>query len=242
MEVIHNLHLNLNFFEEFEGSYAIVKKCEYDDKIYAYKKFTDQKYLSKNISKIENLSTIDYDWGILPKFLIYDDKSSKIDGYLSDFCEYEKSTLLKYIDNKVEMLLNIKENIKKMHNFGIIHGDLHFGNILIDPDNCNSKIIDFDNCEYKQYRIKRNYVSDYTMEYIKKYGVNKGLDIFLFNLITFSCLNQTSYFSTRFKINDKKYGVFDSEDAKKICDELLFVNDVFKEEYLIDVYTQYSKK
>lgn len=235
MDYINLNYLNLNFAEKFNGSNATIQKCEYEGILYAYKEFNDKKYLQKNINKINTLNKINLNCGIFPVYLVYDEFNNKYSGYLTRYVDYKNALFLKKASDKVTRLLKIKESIIKLHTEGIIHSDLHFGNILVDLNTYDNKIIDFDNCSYKRYKTKINYANDYAVEYIKHYGINQGLDIFLFNIMTYCILNNNvSYYLVRRDIYNKKYGIFDNQECRKICDTFFLENNSYCKEYLID--------
>lgn len=235
MKCINLNYLNLNFVEKFKGSNATIQKCEYEENLYIYKEFYNKNYLKKNISKINTLNKINLNCGIFPAYLVYDELNSEYSGYLTEYVKYNNALILKKNTDKITRLLKIKESIIKLHKEGIIHGDLHFGNILVDLNTYDNKIIDFDNCSYKRYKTKISYANDYAVEYIKHYGINQGLDIFLFNIMTYCILNNNlSYYLVRRDIYNKQYGVFDNQKCRKICDSFFLEDNCYCKEYLID--------
>lgn len=242
METINLSSINMNFLESFMGSFSTIQKCEYNGKFYMYKKFDNINFFKKNMKKFQKLNEIDNEYLVMPEYFVFDDYEQEYNAYLTKFINYQKSSVIKTLDDKIVRLNAIKNNINKMHDLGIIHGDLHFGNILLDVNSYQNKIIDFDNCSYENYKINKNYVLDYTNLYMSKYGVNKGLDIFLFNLITYSVLNNSPYFQTRLRINNKMYGIFNNVDGRRVCDNLLLENKIFSNEYLIDTCLHLIKK
>ena len=52
--------------------------------------------------------------------------------------------------------------------------------------------------------------------------------------MTFSILNEVNYYNIESDICDKKYGVFENKEAKKICKSLLLEDKVFNNDFLID--------
>lgn len=61
------------------------------------------------------------------------------------------TTLLDYFDNDGDIkqyIPEIKRQIEKMHSLGIIHGDLHGNNIVINPDTNDVRLIDFGKSYY----------------------------------------------------------------------------------------------
>lgn len=120
-----------------------------------------------------------------------------------------------------------------MHNEGIIHSDISPSNIL--SKNLTSSIIDFDNSSYKGYETNIKHTNDYCLEFIEKYGIKPELDIYMFNLLTYSLMNEEDrYFMVRNNIYLNKYGYFDNNDGIKICKSLFLDDKVPNKDFLID--------
>ena len=244
MEEVKLTELNLDYFKNFKGTFSVVNKCSLEGENYAYKCFSDKEYFHKKINKAKTLSKAQIDSCILPKYLVYDDVNyNDYTGYLTDYIEGKKIDTLRNSENKVFVLNYLKEKIINMHNLGMIHGDLHFGNVFINSEENNAKIIDFDNCNYKKYKFNIKDASDYATLYVEKFGINNGLDVYLFNLMTFCILNKTYYLKTRMNIANKEYGVFGSdEESINLCNSLLLDEKNYNSDYLIDVYQKSLKK
>lgn len=238
MNTINLSSLNYTSFKSYIGSYSIVREVSFDDKRFAYKEFNDEKYFRTMLPKIIKLSECTIDSAILPLYLVYDDiKNYKIIGYLTAYCDFLDCQAIKEKSNPIYYLNSFKNNIEKLHHNKIIHGDIHYGNLRIEKENQNTNIIDFDNCQYNKYKLRKKYASDYANLYISKYGVNEGLDIYLFNIVTFCIINKIFYHSFRSKIINNHYGLFnDTEEEKLICDSILLENSQYNKKYLIDAY------
>ena len=127
----------------------------------------------------------------------------------------------------------VKEQILVMHDEKIIHGDLIGSNIMISSDR-NVNIIDFDNSTFDKHKTVLKHTNDFSNEFIKKYGITKEIDIFLFNILTFSIINDCSPHLVRQNIlcNDFKY--FDNVESKKVCNTFLLDHKTPNKDFLID--------
>lgn len=199
------------------GSYAVIKKCKYKGKIYAYKEFYQPKEFlnEKSIKKFDKLSKQSVSCIISPLKIVEDNKEKT--GYLT---EYVDGPVIDSLKNKsqnniIDALEHAKVNLEKMHNLGIIHGDIHHLNII------DSKFIDFDNCFYKNIKPNYKYLSKYAQEFIKKYGLCQELDIAMFNILTYYMLTNISYSYTIVNIIEGNYGIFETVEQKQICKNLL---------------------
>ena len=232
-KIFENELQNLNFINS--GSFGNVYKCNFDDKDFAFKKFKDLSYLKGKIRKLNFLSQINDNDLILPNYFIIDDKNNII-GYLTKYFyshDISDETLNKTLEEKIIILKNLKESILKMKKENIIHTDLIPGNILLSNDAC--KIIDFDNCSFNGSKININQVNDFTYDFIKYYGLSNNVDTFLFNLITFSVINEIEFYLVREKVYLKEFKYFtDNKDAIKICDSFFLNSKYANEDFLID--------
>lgn len=239
MNTINLSSLNYTSFKSCRGSYSIVRQVSFKDKNFAYKEFNDEAYFRTIFPKIIKLSECTITGSLLPLYLVYDDiQTYKITGYLTAYCDF-----LKEKPNSIYYLNSFKNNIEELHRNKIIHGDIHYGNLLVEKNYQNTNIIDFDNCQYNKYKIRKKYASDYANLYISKYGVNEGLDIYLFNIVTFCVINKIFYHSFRREIINNHYGLFnDTEEEKLICDSILLENIQYNKKYLIDAYQKKLNK
>lgn len=214
------------------GSFGSIKRCKYDKKIYAYKEFNDPNYVKGKIRKFELISEINSDRLLLPKFWIQENQNL---CYLADFIQSKNLNYYKNfsIDTKIKILKKIKESILNMHENNIIHTDLHNGNIIID-DNLNPYIIDFDNCSYKKYKTDIKDANDYSQEFIKKYGIIPEIDIFMFNLLTYSFINEINYYRARINILFNEENYFNSKESKQVLNSLFLDNNYPNKDFLID--------
>lgn len=233
---------DLNFDKEFNrihnlsGSFGKIYKCEFEGKMYALKDFFDEKYLNGKRRKLNELSKINESFPNTPKYWVKD-RDKKL--YLTEFVNgkgiYDVKNLS--LTEKIELLNDIKEKIIIMHDYGIIHGDLINSNILYN--NQSSTIIDFDNASFKKYSLNVKDTNENTLNFIEKYGIKKEIDIHLFNLLTFSIINNTSY--PTINILKHNYGHFSDSESKKICDSMLLLKKYPNKDFLINTIKETTK-
>lgn len=221
------------------GTYGTIKKCIFDGKIYACKEFKDPFYLVGKRRMLDQLSEIEDKNLYTPKFWVK--KNDETFRYLTYFCDgkdidaYEQYP----INEKIKLLKQTKNIILTMHEEGIIHSDLIGSNIMVSKYG-NPSIIDFDNASFKNHKTCIYDVCDLSQEFIKKYGVKKEIDIFLFNLLTFSLINECEFYLSRRNILNNNFGFFNNNDSKKICDSLFLEDNVPNEDFLIDTIDETS--
>ena len=213
------------------GHYGIVKKCIYNDKIYAYKELHNPKEIITpvNIFKFENLNRLPKELINSPEFLVL--SNNKSIGYLSEYINGEE--IGSYIDKKLDVIIKIlkqaKDNLDKIHNFGIIHCDIHPSNII------NSTYIDFDNSCYKNVKPNYGQLDIYAQEFISKFGLCTELDIAMFNLLTYRLLFGYKHGQDALNaIYEEKYNFLDTKEQQQICDSLLLQDEKPTKKYLID--------
>lgn len=216
--------LNPNY-DVLEGSFGEVRRCFYKGNPYIIKTFKDLSYLKGKKRKLSLLSEVDRPGLYVYKFWV--EKNS----CLSEISEGKEIFKVEN-KNKIEALKNTKNLILTMHDEGIIHGDLINSNILVNKT--VPSIIDFDNCKYKGYDIKFSDANDFTQAFMKKYGINEELDIFLFNLLTFSIINDCKMELVRQEVLKNRYGYFNYKDGIKICNSLFLDDKAPNKDFLID--------
>ena len=218
------------------GSYGIVSSCIYNNNNFVYKRIKNINYLNGKKRKINNISkNINHDNLVLPKVWITDNNNN-INGYLTNyFNSCDLADLMKNysLNDKIKTLKNLKQTIIFMHKNNLIHADLIPGNILQCNNTC--KIIDFDNSSYNNSEINITEVNDYSYDFIKNYGLIKEVDIFLFNIITYSIINDIDFYLVRESIYKKDFKYFDNEDAIKLCKTFFLQDKCPNKDFLIDM-------
>ncbi len=201
------------------------------------------------LPKIKTIGNLHIKGSILPAYLV-SDNNLEIVFYLTEWgSDY---TLNKYYKENMDdgnlnaiaiILNNLKHNILALHRNGIIHGDIHDDNVLVDSNTNTASIIDFDNCAYKNFKMNPDYCTWFASDYINKYGINKELDVFLFNYLTVMLMNKLAdYYSTEEYIihGENKY-FKENDDYKNICDTLLLEAKKPSDKFLIDNYQKVLK-
>ena len=167
---------------------------------------------------------------LLPCHFVYE--NSYVVGYLLEPAYDGDISFLTERYKKIEALKSVKESILELHSKKVIHTDIHGGNIMKRDD--KYFLIDFDNSQYRFFHSSRKDLSDFAYQFVKKRGMSKDLDIFLFNLLTFSELTGIDYNLSRLSIIQGNYGVFKSRESRSICDSLLLRSRKFNNDFLID--------
>lgn len=214
-------------------SFATIMKTKYNGKTYAMKYFNDKILMTKKFRcKYECLSDIDEKSLKVPKIMVL--KKGVPFTYLAEFEQAKNiSKLAKEKKNtQIKVLKSAKENLLTAHNYGIIHADIHGGNILFNDK--GTYYIDFDNSTYKDYKTIPSLTTIFAQDFIKKYGLVKELDIAMFNLLTFYLINNGIYFLTRRDIIKENYGKFYDADSIRICKNLLLEDKNPTTDFLID--------
>ena len=228
---------NVSFMAYGSGTY--IYSCKYKGQKYAYKLFEDPEsiFIPGFEEKIDLIKNKNLKRSIVPSFIVMDQYET---GFLTKKLKNGSISNLKDPEDVYYALNDVKTSIIELHENGIIHGDIHDGNILMKKDTRflhdfdNSQVIGYNNsgfdlscCSYPAYKFASNKC------------IVKNLDIFLFNFVTFCELNglfremsiKDAYNSACKSISKHEYGVFRSKDSKKLCNGLLKYD---ADEYLID--------
>ena len=220
------------------GTYGIIKRCIFDGKLYVCKEFKDSSYLTGKKRMLNELSKIKNPNLCTPKFWIK--KKDKISRYLMDFCDGKDiSAFEQYpIKEKVNLLKKVKDLILSMHEVGIIHSDLIGSNIMVSG--MNPYIIDFDNASFKRHKTCLFDVGDLSQEFINKYGIKKEIDIYIFNILTFSIINECDFYLSRKNVLSDNFGFFNNKEGRKICNGFFLDNKTPNDDFLIDTLNENS--
>ena len=247
-------HLDSKYLENLiainRSRMAIIYECNYNNRNYIYKSFFlkscgDCNEFDKRFSSLESLKL---KYSVIPEYIM--ETKSFVDGYLTEKALFKK---IDEIDDPLERynaLLQLKEAIMELHNNGVIHGDIHSGNIvLMDNRYC---LIDFDNCENENFGVylKPKNALYCAYEFMMKNGITRDLDIFLYNILTFRLLSYTDLMysdskncvnlaSIKSYIRIGEYGLFERKDSKQICDSILSCS---VSDYLIDTIDESDVK
>lgn len=225
------------------GAYGRVYSCKHMNKQYAYKELLLGEDFKTYVSPI--LEKVAHFYGdpnfAFPYKLIYNDFFDKFcRGYMMDFLDgYKKlcDVQLSY-QEKIRLLVKAREILDKFHKtYHHMHTDINPWNFLYNKDSDSLVLIDFDTCvDLRSKGGVGNYkLNDFAKVYCKYNGYDIGLDIFMFNLLTFSILNNVPFYDVIDDIFDEKYGCITNEKA---IDILSRYDDIevktLKKEYVID--------
>lgn len=221
-----------------DGSYGDVLLAKYNKQKYAYKMFDEERYFvdewqSKRFEEL--CKRYDNSTLLLPKHLARDE--TNIDGYLTDY--YKRYTFDKLF------LYNLEEKIKYTYlgkdlllrankNKGIVHSDIHFGQLMFNPKKETVALLDFDNAKINNLEPYKCYLSSFAKKFLSYNDYDNYLDIHLFNLLTFALLNNMSMNVAFSNLKNPKYNkLFTSKHALKVLDDI----SIYKRNnnYLIDM-------
>ena len=227
------------------GTSSDVYQCDYFDSLFAFKEFKDPQYVSFINDRIQKLKEYYYDETdyVFPYKCIYKSpKDNLFVGYIMDYLfEYKKLSDIDNLDynKKIIILKKLRDLVDKFHyKYNFIHTDICPWNIFYNEKKDNLKLFDFDTYIDlgKNDNIVNNLFSEYTYEYAHKVGIDKDLDIFLYNLTVYSFLAGIDYNNALEAINNNKLDFFDNEHVKKIFEgyKNLECKKTLKKEYVID--------
>lgn len=225
------------------GASGEVFKCEYQDKEYAFKRLTcDEQYKKFIQPRLETISKFYGDSRfVFPHNFVYNNQDEKLfSGYTMDFVSgYEKLCDLKLdYKGKIEILMKARELLDILHkDYKHIHTDINPWNFLYNDTSKKMVLIDFDTCiDLKQKdTISTESLNTFAQIFCKYKGVGIDLDIVMFNLLTFSILNDVPFYDVIDYIFEGKYGCIESSSAREILsayDDIEY--NTLKREYVID--------
>lgn len=225
-----------------KGMEGNIYSCHLDGKLKVYKELNNMtKNKIEKIRFIAQMANPDLDKRVtLPEDLVL--VNGVYTGYLMKYnigfedigrCSYYRRNIL------INALNYAKQSLQILHNdYKIIHGDIHPGNLSCSDILETSKFIDMDNCITNKFPI--DYSSLNYKTYAIKFGINKELDIYLFNLLTYFILYYVPwklvYDSIRDRKFDEKLEVKDKEEKKLIKSLDILHNDTKPDNnFLIDL-------
>ena len=153
-------------------------------------------------------------------------------GYLTKIHDGKDLGLSTNIGEIAVLLKEAKEQLILMHDIGLIHGDIHYCNIMYSDE--STDFIDYDNSSYLNFNPDATKYSLNAFNFAKAFGISKELDVFLFNKMTFELINDLDgNREVEKNIRDKEYGIFTDKESKKICRALILEGNP-STEFLID--------
>ena len=228
------------------GANAYVYQAEYLEGLCACKEFIDPKYVSIINDKMLEIGDFYKDYSdkfIFPfKFVYRTRNDENFYAYLMDY--YYNYNGLDSIElskkEKLELIKRARDLVEKLHkDYKILHCDLNSWNFLYNSEKDNLLLSDFDTAVRfnKECDLSPRLHSDICLDYIENNGLDEGVDIFLFNIFTYSLLNNIDPYSVIFNINNNKYGEIKSQKAREILNSYKDLKNekVLKKEYIIDL-------
>ena len=249
---VRELNVTNLFFGD--GSFSEVSEVSFKKEKYAYKEFYDSSFIEKNNleKRFDLLLERKLKQSAVAEYIV--DSNGVSSGYLVPSLEKGNLSVLNKRIEIYKSLLTIRDAIIELHRNNIVHGDIHVGNLLFK--NNKGMLIDFDNCrilDNSNIRPNIKIFSNPAKEYIKRKGIIKNLDIYMFNILTFSLLNGANFRSSNINLLFEKvkngifkeeYGMFFRKEARNICNMLC---NYEANDFLIDsidkkAVLQYEKK
>lgn len=227
-----------------DGRNGFIYLSKYNGNVCACKDFATKEYIKTINDKMLELTYFykkDSSLVFPNTFLYYNLFDKYFDSYLTDYKDGYKDLYDLYnldYKYKIKILKKIRYLIEKMHKkYKIIHCDLHTTNIMYNKDLEKPCIIDFDS--YIKVDTKDTYLDElnfFSKEYIKNNGIDIGIDIFLFNILCYSFLNNVNYYTVINNIYKKEYGFFYDSRIINILNSYKFFDrkTIVKKEYILD--------
>lgn len=225
-----------------EGSNAYVYYADYfGGRTVAYKEFCDSEYVKLIKDNLMNLTEKGYDNDILiPDTFIYKmPKDDLFKGYITELF-IGKTITDKYnmnYEDKIKILKEARKLVEKFHDkYNSIHCDITPWNFIL-PSSEHMKLIDFDTTiDLNNKNMNENLYWDGLLEYFKNNGVDKDADIFMFNMLTYSLINDKDFYGSLSNMIKNDYGYIESSKARKIIDTYKDFDKPksIKKEYIID--------
>lgn len=186
MESISMFDININS-ESFEGGFSDNYKCKFNNEEYMFKKYEypDQMISKFFIDKMDEISKLSSILPYVPRYWV-EIGNEKI-GYLTKIHDGKDLGLSTNIGEIAVLLKEAKEQLILMHDIGLIHGDIHYCNIMYSDE--STDFIDYDNSSYLNFNPDATKYSLNAFNFAKAFGISKELDVFLFNKMTFELIN-----------------------------------------------------
>lgn len=225
-----------------KGAFAHVYECDYYDACFAFKEFIERSNVEKCYDSLTKLQEYNNDSRfVFPYKFIYTHPSDKyFVGYVMELLyKYEDLTKLNNLDynKKIEILKKARVLVDVFNNkYNFIHCDLSPKNFMYNIERDDIKLIDFDiSKDLKDSNISLKNSNILAMLYSKKNGVDKDVDMFMFNLTTYAILNNVCFYDVISHIMDNNFGCIENSQAIDILsryDDIEF--NTLKKEYVID--------
>lgn len=237
------MYINRNEIEDlyeilYYGTYGTIYKVKYNNQIYGQKKFIPDMYTPslddvKKNEKFCNINTKE-DNIFLPRYLEENDYLHSYLTLLYDGINF-RYLFEKPIDVKLDFLRKAKDLILKTNNdYGIIHSDIHFGNLMYNDDKKTVALVDFDASKYEGLECEKCYLSEYAKRYITYNKYDDKLDIYLFNLLTLGLIFDQRMEHSYIDLNCRRFhNYFYSKSAIKTLEDMSKIQG--NKNFLIDM-------
>lgn len=228
----------------YYGTYGNILKVKYNNQIYVQKVFAFDMYNPSlsDIKKFEKYSSINSQKnGIyLPEYLV---DQNNFNSYLTSIYNGNNFRYLleKPIDTKIFFLRKAKDLILKTNNrYGIIHSDIHFGNLMYNDDKKTVALVDFDASKYEDLECEKCYLSKHAKRYITYNNYDENLDIYLFNLLTLGLLFNQNMEHSYIDLNCRRFhNYFYSKSAIKTLEDMANIKG--NKNFIIDMVDENVK-
>lgn len=224
------------------GADGNVYTCVFNGKNMVYKELTEDVYRKNLIrSNLERISTFygDSRFAVPYKFVYNNPSDNIFTGYTMDYLSgYKKMCDLKLdYKQKIDLLMKARKLLEILHkDYKHVHTDINPWNFLYNEETDKLSLIDFDTCiDLNNGNMDYTGINTLSCIYGQYNGFDPGLDIFLFNLLTFSIINNVEFYDVINSIIENNYGIIENSKAIEIFkdyDDIEF--NTLKKEYVID--------
>ena len=228
-----------------DGRNGFIYLSKYNGNICTCKDFATKEYIkliNDKMSKLIEYYKKDSSLVFPFKFLYNDLNDDYFDSYLTEYKDGYKDLYEFYnldYKEKVRILKKIRLLIHEMHEvYKVIHTDLYDNNIMYNKDLDSVCIIDFDS--YIDINSKEGYlgieINFLSRKYIENTGIDQSVDVFMFNLLCYSFLNNVDFYDVINYIYKGEYGVLTDNRIINVLKSYKFFDcrRKVKKEYILD--------
>lgn len=231
MEKIFLESKNFNFKQTFFGYESNVFLCD-DDNLIKIFKTNNSEVLNNKYKKLEILSHLSTN-DVLPNALIYIDGIFK--GYKSVYRKnfypingFEQNRKIKF-----KILKDILEKMNYYHSLNIYLGDIHQNNVLFNKETKEVILCDLDNFSINNLDFDKT--NNYQNLYLQSSTSKEYMDLFIFNLLTISYIQNISYpYVLDFLLDNGLKGILNTPENYNILTQMLNLKDGFSGDLLIN--------
>lgn len=231
MEKIFLESKNFNFKQRFSGYESNVFLYD-DNNLIKIFKTNNNEILNNKYKKLEilsHLSTSD----VLPTALIYIDGNFK--GYKSVYRKnfYSINGFEQNKKIKNEILKDVLEKMNYYHSLNIYFGDIHQNNVLFNKETKEVILCDLDNFSINNLDFDKK--NNYQELYLKFSTSKEKMDLFIFNLLTISYMQNISYpYVLDFLLDNGLKGILNTPENRNILTQMINLKDGFSGDLLIN--------